>query len=140
MNRLRFFSEMKKGMLDTVKAVCEPFLDEKIEQMDRAADSILQMDWVLLTEDIELIHNIEQRFINGINILVFRTGGNIQAVSGICPVCFNLLCFSESTKELKCFTCEKQYSLLKEEGQLALTFFPIRKRDNRYEIGMKNDS
>lgn len=128
---------MKNGILDTVKVVCDPFLDEKLEQINRATDSILQINWVLLTEDSDLISNREQRFINGENILIFRTGENIQAVSSICPVCFNLLCFSENTMEMKCFMCEKQYSLLKEEGDLTLTFFPVRKRNKRYEIGIE---
>lgn len=139
MNRLRFFSEMKKGMLDTVKAVYEPILEEKLDQIDRAADVILHIDWLPLTEDLEQLAKVEQRFINGKNIFVFRTDENIRAVSSICPVCFNLLYYSENTMELKCLMCEKEYSLIKQSGELKLTFFPIRKRHNFYEIGIEAD-
>jgi len=136
-NRLRFFSEMKKGMLDTVKAVYEPIFEEKLDQIDRAADTILRIEWLPLTEDIGQLAKVEQRFMNGKNIFVFRTDENIQAASSICPVCFNLLCYSENTMELKCLMCEKEYSFLKQSGELKLTFFPIRKRNNYYEIGIE---
>lgn len=126
-------------MLQTVKAVCEPLLEEKLDQFDHAVDSIFQLEWVLLTEDIGLVANVEQRFINGKNIIVLRTGESIQAVSSICPVCFNLLCFSENTMVLKCLICEKEYSFHNKTGELALTFFPIRKRNNSYEIGIEVD-
>lgn len=139
MNRLRFFSEMKKGMLQTVKAVSEPFLEEKLDQLDQAVDSILQLEWVLLTKDVELLAKVEQRFINGKNIIVLRTGEGIQAVSSICPVCSNLLCFSEGTMVLKCLMCEKEYSFHSQAGELALTFLPIRKQNNAYEIGINVD-
>lgn len=137
MNRLRFFSEMKKGMLHTVSAVCEPFLEEKLDQFDRAADVLLSINWSPLTDDLEQLAKVEQRFINGKNIFVFRTDENIRAVSSICPVCFNLLFYSENTLELKCLMCEKEYSFLNQSGNLELTFFPIRKRNNIYEIGIE---
>ena len=126
-------------MLQTVKAVSEPFLEEKLDQLDHAVDSILQLEWVLLTEDIELLAKVEQRFINGKNLIVLRTGESIQAVSSICPVCSNLLCFSEDKMELKCLMCEKEYSFHNQSGELALCFHPIRKRNNAYEIGINVD-
>lgn len=137
MNRLGFFSEMKKGLLDTIKAVYEPILEEKLEQIDRAADTILQIHWVAIGEDFELFPSTEQKIIKGINVLILRTGENIQAVDCTCPVCLNLLYFSESDQELKCFMCEKQYLFRTGEGELLPAFLPVRKKNKQYEIGIE---
>lgn len=136
-DRFRFFSEMKKGFLETVKAVSEPLIEEKIDQIDRVTDSILQLKWVFLTDNVVHLPCVEQRFIDGEQVIVFRTGEEVKAVSNICPVCSNLFFFFESTNKVKCFMCEKEYSFFSGGGDLSVSFFPIRKKDNRYEIGIR---
>lgn len=136
-DRLRFFSEMKKGLLETVKAVSEPLIEEKITQIDRVTDSILQIKWVLLTDHVAQLPSVEQRMINGEQVIVFRTGEEVKAISNICPVCSNLFHFFESTNKVKCFMCEKEYFFFSGEGELPVTFYPIRKKDSHYEIGIR---
>lgn len=139
-NRLRFFSEMKKGFLDTVKAVSKPLIEEKMEQFDRAADSLLQIKWISLSDDITLSGRVIQQYVDGTPVIIFHANEEIQAASTICPVCTNLFYFSESTLQLKCFSCEKSYSLVKGEGDLHVQFLPLRKRNNRYEIGIEDSN
>lgn len=135
MNRSDFFSAMRKGLVDTIKAATEPFIEEKIEQLDRTTDALLQIKWVPIdcsTSSLPSYH-----YIAGQSVFVFQAQQEVLAVSTVCLHCHQLLSFSESNNELRCFSCENSYSIVNGDGDLSVQYIPIRYKNNQYELGIK---
>ena len=65
MNRLEFLKEMKHSLLQTVQSVCAPFVEEKIEKLDRSIDVLSQIQWWHVTNEVNATKAIETKFIDG---------------------------------------------------------------------------
>lgn len=135
MNRKDFFLEMNKSFLDTIKAVAEPFVEEKLNQMDQLTDELLQIVWIDVTENLESLKDSQSTIISGRNIVFIRFNEEILAFEGICPTCKQILMYTWS-KELKCYLCDQTVDLKIDEKQEKLKQFPLKQVDNTFLIGL----
>lgn len=137
MKRLDFLKEMRNSFLTTVKAVSEPFLEEKADQVEKATDKLLGIKWTYLCREDEIPTTMEQKFLEAQPVVIIREEEKIRTFSGICPVCSNLLVLSTPYTTLKCFLCDKDYNFKNLTGELSLTELPMRKEKQDYYIGIK---
>jgi len=134
MNRKDFFSEMNKGLLDTLKAISEPFVEEKLNQLDHITDELLQIEWVVVTENLDSLRDSQSTIISGRNIVFVQLEGKKMAFEGDCPTCKHLLMYTWD-RNLKCYLCDQTYDLKENENSNLLKRYPLRKNENGYLIG-----
>ncbi|WP_210365062.1 hypothetical protein [Bacillus sp. REN3] len=136
MKRTEFFKEMKNGFGETLRAICSPVIEEDFEKLSLAADRAMRIRWHYLSEENDLKEGVEQRFISGQPILVLVDERNMQAISGICPVCSNLLAFTPLYATGKCLICEKEYNFGAKKGSLVYTELPTKFENGKVYVGM----
>lgn len=135
-DRKEFFIQLKQGLVDTVQEVSRPFLEEKIEQIERATDSLLQIEWHRLEVSDTNLREIGHHLVAGEQLISFVKEEERHIISSICPTCNNLIFYFESELKLSCFTCNEQLSLKEFTGNLKVNFYPIRKQQSFYEVGI----
>lgn len=136
MNRSEFLNEMSSSLGKTLKALYGPSLEEKAVRLDHAATNILRINWHYLLEIEGLKGGIEQKFFEGKPIFIISEDGNVLVVSGICPLCSNLLSISPLFATVKCLICETEYSFQTKSGNLEYTELPIKMDKGKIFLGM----
>lgn len=137
MRRGDFIKEMGNSLFQTVKSVYEPFLHDDLEKVEVAADRALGITWVPLMAKNEANLILETKFIEGKPIIVANQGANMQAMSGICPVCSNIIIVTVLYSTGKCLNCEKEYNFKMQQGELQLESLPIKLKDQMYYVGFQ---
>ncbi|MDP4083548.1 MAG: hypothetical protein Q8934_02925 [Bacillota bacterium] len=137
MKRGDFIKEMGNSLFQTVKSVYEPFLKEDLEKVEVVTDLALGITWLPLMTKSETSQNVEMKFVNGKPIIVSMNESNMQAMSGICPVCSNIIIVTALYSSGKCLNCEKEYNFKTNEGELQLESFPIKTKDQMYFVGFQ---
>lgn len=137
MNRQDFFKEMGKGLFSTLKTVYEPFLEDDIENLERTANSLLGVQLTYVCSKDSEFAAINEYFINGKPIYIIQANGNMKAISGICPLCSNLLNVSNLLLTCKCLNCGKDYNFQENIGSLAIQELPLIKKPEGYFVQLK---
>lgn len=135
MNRKEFFKELGGSLFKTVRSVYEPFLSDDLEKVEKVADRALGITWFPLMREDVTSPQLEIKFIEGRPIIVSRYGLDIQARSGICPECSNLIVVSPLYSSGKCLNCEKEFNFQTQAGDLQLDSFEVKKKDQMYFVG-----
>ena len=136
MNRIEFFKEMRDGLFRTVKSVYEPFLKEDLEKFERATDSALGIMWYPVVNLYGQRENLEMKFVAGQPVILLRQGPNIEAMSGVCPKCSNLITITSLYSSGKCLNCGKIFNFTNHEERLQLETFPIRRKEETIFVGI----
>ncbi|XJZ25871.1 hypothetical protein ACF5W4_10695 [Bacillota bacterium Lsc_1132] len=137
MNRMEFLKEMGSGLFQTVKSAYEPFFVEDLVKIEEAADRALGITWLpVMNENVPVV-NLEMKFIAGRPIIISRLGTNIQATSGICPVCSNIINVTALYSSGKCLNCEKEYNFKTNEGDLKLEILHLKVKDQTVFVGVQ---
>lgn len=139
MNREGFFKEMGKGLLQTVKTVFEPLIEDDLETLEKTTDTILGIQWLYLCSSEYPFEKLNQFFVKNRSIFVIQEEGNMRAISGICPSCSNLLHLSALLLTCKCFNCEKDFNFRTNSGELTFFDLPITRKQDGYYIGIKTN-
>lgn len=137
MKRAEFIKEMGNSLCQTVKSVYEPFLKEDIKKEENVKDLVLAITWLPLLPKREISTQLEMRFVNGKPIIVSMNETNMQVLSGICPVCSNIIIITTLYASGKCLNCEKEYNFNTNEGELLLESLPIMLIDQMYFVVFK---
>lgn len=137
MNRLEFLKEMKHSLLKTVQSVCAPFVEEKIEKLDRSIDVLSQIEWLYVTNQVHDTHFIETKYIDGQTILLVYADQTIRAFNGSCPSCNYLLHIFQQEFLCKCMNCDENFSPTHTD---KLQEYPLKKRENGYYVGLSKKS
>lgn len=135
MKRDEFIREMGNSLFQTVKSVYQPFFHEDLEKVENAADRALGITWLPLMKKNDVSPDLEMRFISGKPIIVANYETNMQAISGVCPVCSNIIILTTLYSSGKCLNCQKEYNFKTQTGELKLEHLPIKTKDNTYFIG-----
>lgn len=135
MNRKDFLFSINKSLIDTVKAVAEPFVEEKLNQMDQLTDDLLQIVWVDVTENLLNLRDSQSVIISSKNIVFIRLNEEVLAFEGVCPTCKQILMYTWE-KELKCYPCDQTIHLREETEQKNIKQFPLKKVDQLYLLGL----
>lgn len=137
MKREEFLKEMGFSLGKTLKSIYHPFVEEDVEKFSKAAHHALGIKWHFLSGENELKVGIEQKFISGKPVIVYKNHeGNVQVLSGICPVCSNLLVLSSLYSTGKCLICEKEYNFITRKGNLEYNEMPFKQENDRLFIGI----
>lgn len=137
MKREDFFKEMKEGFFKTFKTVYEPFIEDDLKKLEKTTDQMLGVNWFYVCNEYSAQEKLNQFIVNGKPIIIINEGGNIQAISGICPECSNLLNLSVLFATCKCFNCEKEYNFQKKQGELSFSELPLNMKNDGYHVGLK---
>lgn len=137
MKRMDFLKEMGSSFGKTLKSIYHPIVEDDVEKLSKAAQQALGIKWHLLSIENEVKQGIEQKFISGKPVIIIqKPKGNVQALSGICPVCSNLLVFSSLYSTGKCLICEKEYNFITMTGNLEYTVLPVKLKEERLFVGL----
>lgn len=137
MKREDFFKEMTAGLIKTFKNVYEPFVEEDMKKLEKTTDQFLGINWFYVCNEYGAQQKLNQFIVNGRPIIIINEGGNVQAISGICPECSNLLTLSVLFSTCKCFNCEKEYNFQKKQGELSFSELPLTMKKDGYHVGLK---
>lgn len=137
MKRGEFIKEMGNSLFQTVKSVYEPFLKDDLQKMEDVTDIALGITWLPLMPKSEATQKIEMKFVNGKPIIVSVNETNMQAMSGICPVCSNIIMVNTLYSSGKCLNCEKEYNFKTQTGSLSLNSLPIKLKEQMYFVGFQ---
>lgn len=137
MNRMEFLKEMGGGLFQTVKSVYEPFLKDDLEKVEVAADRALGITWLAVMKENELSSKPEVKFVAGQPIIILRQNANMQAMSGICPVCSNIINVTALYSSGKCLNCEKEYNFETMNGDLKLDSLHVKVKDHTVFVGLQ---
>lgn len=137
MNRIEFLKEMGGGLFQTVRSVYEPFLKEDLEKVEAVADKALGIIWFPLAREDEILINLEMKFVDGQPIILSRQGTNMQAVSGICPVCSNIINVTALYASGKCLNCEKDFNFKTGKGELKLDPLHLKMKEQIIYVGVQ---
>lgn len=137
MNRLQFIAEMKKSLLETTKEISTPFIEEKVTEIDHLAMKLVGLKWIKL-EGINpsSFSGVRDHFINGVSVLLFSDGIQLIAYEKKCQSCNTILNWISFEKNLKCFSCDKTYSVEDENGDLACKRYYIKEHCGEWFIGL----
>lgn len=139
MNRAEFFSQIKKDLLQTVKEIAYPLVDDDIKKIERFARELGNSNWFQLGEpNIENLIDIEDRFINNRSVVFYRNNNRIKAIDRACPNCKSIISWISYEQKFVCLNCEKGFLIINEEGDLKPTFYNLVKEKNRWYISIKN--
>lgn len=139
MKRDEFLKEMGYSLGKTLKGIWQPMIEDDVVKLTDVAHHVLRYKWYFLSNKGELSAGIEQKFISGKPILVVSDQkGNLQVLSGICPVCSNLLVFSPLYSTGKCLICEKEYNFVTRQGSLVFAELPIKQDQLSIYIGISD--
>jgi hypothetical protein len=133
--REQFFREMKSGLLETVKTVYQPFVEEDIQILEKTTDRLFGIKWVFVCNEQDQLELLNEFFLEGQPVIVIWMKGNMKAISGICPTCSNLLTLSFLYSTCKCLNCGNHHNFQNETGELKVKEFPVKKKDDAYYIG-----
>ena len=137
MKRMEFLKEMSSSLGKTLKSIYHPMVEDDVEKLSKAAQQALGIKWHFLSIKNEVKQGVELKFISGKPIIIVQTPkGNMQAISGICPVCSNLLVFSSLYSTGKCLICEKDYNFITMTGHLEYTVLPVKLEEERLFVGL----
>ncbi|WP_242224595.1 hypothetical protein [Bacillus cereus group sp. BfR-BA-01380] len=140
MNRLDFFKEVAGSIFQTVKYVYEPFLKDDLKKVEEAADRALGITWVPVMKVDEMIIGPEVRFASGKAIIVFSHEEKPHAISGICPICSNLIQVRMYDHRATCTICDKDYDFKTLGGELFVQRLQIKRKDQMYVVGFTDNS
>ncbi|CCQ97301.1 putative Rieske (2Fe-2S) iron-sulfur domain protein [[Clostridium] ultunense Esp] len=142
MNRLEFLRELKKSLIDTVKEVSLPFLEEDAKKIEETVDRLIGVTWVstgirgkLEGEQVESVRLGKKEF-----FLYKKNKEETRGVENRCPECGSLLHYLSYRRRLKCLSCDKDFHLDTEEGELHLTPAPMKQEEEIWFIGVKKDA
>lgn len=135
MNRLDFLKEVTGSIFQTMKYVYEPFLKDDLEKMDEAVDRALGITWVPVMKVDEMIIRPEVRFVSGNPIIVFSHDERLHAISGICPVCSNIIQVRMYDHMATCMNCDKDYDFKTMDGKLSVQKLQIKRKNQMYVGG-----
>lgn len=136
MNRLEFLKELKKSLVDTVRYVSAPIVEEKMEKLDHSLDVLSQIQWWHVTNQVSESTKIEEKYIDGQSILLVHEDKKLRAFNGFCPSCNHLLHVFQMDSKCKCMNCEEEYSFMSNEGS-GLQEYPLKKSETGYYVGLK---
>lgn len=141
MKRSEFFSEIRKGMFQTVKEVASPFIREDIVKLDHFVDQVAGIQWYDVGSSNSFrplgTHN---HFVGGRAIALVTSGQNWEAFDKTCPTCRMMVQWISYAKKFTCFQCEQSYAVEKQEGELVLARIPLKIEQGRLYLGLKKDS
>ncbi len=138
MNRLEFFKEIKKNLIQTAKELVSPIIEDDIEKIDSLVDRISGFNWYPLENlDPHTMKKGEDQFIKNQPIYIYPDGNEMKAVSKLCPNCGNMLHVFSYENKMKCLQCENVFPLQFEE-ETDLHFFRLKKFRNKWYIALKD--
>lgn len=138
MKRSEFFSEMKRGLFETVKEVSSPIIHEDLEKIDDFIDGVAHIQWHEVGQsDLILNKGVHDYFVGGRAITLVNLQEQPLAFDKACPYCRMMVQWIAYDHKFTCFQCEKSYFVKKHEGELALLNIPLKTVEGRLYFGLK---
>ncbi len=136
-SRFEFFKEVKNDLKQTAKELFIPIIEDDVDKVDRVVDEVIGVQWYSLGNiDLENFIGMKDFYINNQNIAVFSNGKKFNAVEKTCPDCHNILNWISYDEKLKCFNCDNEYYVFKEEKNSKLNYYSVKKLNDSWVIGL----
>lgn len=130
MDRRQFMRELRTGLVDTFREAVTPLVEKDIAKLQRIADSFSGYVFHPVT-----LPDAGPRMdmVAGQALILHKVRQEWRAYSAKCPACGQLLHYIVHSGQLKCFSCEAEFSF---ESDSLLTRFPIRREKGATQVGL----
>lgn len=137
MKRREFFAQIKQDLLETLREISQPLMEDKLEKMDRAVDSLLDVQWLPLSGHApEGFRGWQEIYLGGHWVYLYSDGSRMRAFDKICSSCQSITTRLDGQKIIKCLMCEHTFSLVELTGELDVTELPIKAINRQYYVGI----
>lgn len=138
MKRSEFFSEMRKGLFQTMKEVTYPILSDDIEKIDSMVDEMAGVKWYTLgSADLFSPGGVHDFYFHQQPIVVLITeAGELKAFGKSCGSCETMMQWISYQKKLKCMMCDEEFFIEDKSDEQLLKKYPIKERNNTFYIGV----
>ncbi|HEY8394177.1 MAG TPA: hypothetical protein VIK92_05195 [Thermaerobacter sp.] len=140
MNRREFWHEMARSLIDTIKAAAGPLVEGYAEGIQETVDRLEGVTWVPVpAAPVPSPGAAELVFVARKAFYLYRNGKlGLGAIENRCDRCGGLLVSLTEASKVKCFSCDRDFDLLKEEGSLKPRPVPLKEEDGRLYLGVKD--
>lgn len=136
MKRSEFFTEMRKGIFQTVKEIAVPSIKEDLDKVDLFADKLSGILWHNIgSVDSFLREGIHDVFVAGKPVVLVK-GNELKAYEKLCPTCNMMMHWISYEKNLRCMNCEQSIELLNQEAGISLSHLPIKIVEGKLLLGI----
>ena len=136
MKRLHFLKTMGASLYETIDSLYEPAISNGVSKLEEAGDRLLGVKWYPAGLGTKQGPILEMRYIGGQPAVFYGDESNMRAVSGICPVCSNIIILTALYSTGKCLNCSKGFNFGTSEGDLELIFLKVKRRENEWFVGV----
>ncbi|MDF2947064.1 MAG: Rieske (2Fe-2S) iron-sulfur domain protein [Bacillales bacterium] len=138
MDRLEFLTEMKKGILNTIKEVSKPFLEEEAEKVNKLTDEISGIHWAPTGLSVETIkeNKVVELIILRQQILLADLNDQIVCYKKICKNCNSIVNYISYRKVIKCLMCEEEINVQTWEGTVQLDSFKTKVENDKLYVAI----
>lgn len=132
MDRRQFMKELRIGLSDTFREAVTPLIEKDIDKLTKLAEDL--SGYTFHPVALPAV-GPRMDMVMGQSLVLAEVDREWRAYSAVCPhpECGQLLSYLAHLKELKCFSCERSYSL---HRGTSLTRLPLRKEKKRTLVGI----
>lgn len=136
-DRSDFFSYLKKSLIDTVKEVSSPFIEEDIKKVDLLVDNLAGLKWIPIHgEKLDERMGYRDLYIDNHHIASFYDGIEVLIFDKVCQKCHTIVHWLSYDKKLKCFGCDTSITVNDRQGDLQLKEYKTKCENGVWFIGI----
>lgn len=136
MNRLQFFQEMKKGLMDTVKEMTYPTIVDEVDRIEGVIDHATGVEWIELGNyDSSIPNKRWEIYKNGYTFIIFYKDQTLWSINPICSKCGTVINWISYENAWKCFSCDSKFEFDNKE-QLQSMRLPTKKVDGVWYVSV----
>ncbi|KEF37298.1 hypothetical protein M670_03545 [Schinkia azotoformans MEV2011] len=137
MDRLGFFSYVKKSLVNTVKEMSVPFVEEDIKKVDRWIDDLAGIEWIPIQgKELDDAVGYKDLYIANKHFLSFFNGEDVRIYEKVCQKCHIIVHWLSYDESLKCFQCDTSFKVKERQGELQLKEYRAKCENGIWFIGI----
>ncbi|WP_017755245.1 hypothetical protein [Calidifontibacillus oryziterrae] len=137
MDRADFFSFIKKSVVDTVKEVSAPFIEDDLKKVDQMVDSLAGIKWLpAYGETLNNKIGYQDLYIQNRHLASYFDGEEVTVFDKVCPKCQTIVQWISYDRKLKCFGCDTSITVIDRQGDLQLKEYETKCENGIWFIGI----
>lgn len=137
MDRLGFFSYIKKSIVKTAVEMYAPFIEEDCEKIDQLVENLGGIIWVpvigmQLNDEI----GIKDLYVANKYLFSYFDGEEVHIYEKVCPQCHGIVHWLSYDKSIKCFQCDSTFKITERQEELSLKEYITKCENGVWFIGI----
>lgn len=138
MNRFQFLKEIQHSLVETIKGIYAPLLEDEVNNMKKVISSI-HSAWYPLGVYEEL-HGVEIKYIHRTPIAIYMKQGQVQASKMVCPHCHVMLHYIQAEQRFLCLYCDRHFEWLSESASCSMPRLATKKINGEWYVQLERDA